>query len=348
VSWRRTLAPSSSRTVDVSRLLALDSEGASLILGVFIVTNVVFAFTTITRLSADWPAYLAVVIVSAAGVLLVRPHPDPFPLRDSLLVVGAVAASTALLSWFLPADGSVGRESWHLGSNTWLLWFLILRGRAGLAWTAALIMAAITAAWTASTGRSALTGVMMVDTQLALLVVASLFVTGLRRSARRINELTERSVDAAAAAATAEAARQVRLQRAAEVAAVSVPLLERVATGEPLDDAERARMREAEARLRDGVRGRALATPTVLDAAAEARGRGVEVTLLDDRGAGLASGDAMARIDESVSSALASATGSVTVRLLPAGREEALTVVTVDGDHVGRLALDEAGHATTP
>ncbi|WP_062527150.1 hypothetical protein [Demequina rhizosphaerae] len=346
MSVGRTAPPQASRTVDVSRLLALSSEGASLVLGIFIVTNVVFTISTIHSVSPRWPAYVAAVIVSAAGVLLARPHPDPFPLRDSWLVVGAVVASTLLISWTLPTEGPTGRASWHLGSNTWLLWFLILRGRTALAWGAAAAMAAITAVWTATTGRSALTGLLMVDTQLGLLVVATLFVTSLRRTARRINELTERSVDAAAAAATAEASRQVRLQRAAEVAAASLPLLERVASGAPLSDDERGLMREAEARLRDGVRGRALATPAVLDAAAAARARGVDVTLLDDRGSGLGSGEAMARVDDAVAAALAAATGTVTVRLLPPGRDEALTIVSVDGDRVSRTVLDAAGSTT--
>ncbi|WP_296666754.1 hypothetical protein [Demequina sp.] len=335
-----------SRSVDVSRLLALESEGASLILGVFIVTNVVFTLATIDTLRVAWPAYVAVVIVSMAGVLLIRPHPDPFPLRDSLAVVAAVVISTALISWCLPTDGPTGRASWHLGSNTWLLWFLVLRGRAGLAWAAMGAMTAITMAWTASTGRSALAGLSMVDTQIGLLIVASLLVINMRRTARRINELAERSVDAAAAAAAAEASRQVRLQRAAEVASASVPLLGRVAQDRPLTDAERAEMREAEGRLRDGVRGRGLATPSVLDAVAAARSRGVDVSLLDDRGAGLASGEAMARVDRRVVSALTDATGTVTVRLLPADRSAAVTIVAIDGDHFTRVALDAEGNET--
>ncbi|WP_062389486.1 hypothetical protein [Demequina iriomotensis] len=341
-----TAPPQASRTVDVSRLLALRSEGASLILGVFIVTNVVFTLATLQSLSVTWPAYIAAAIVSLAGVLLGRPHPDPFPLRDSILVVAAVLASTLLISWCLPTQGPVGRESWHLGSNTWLLWFLILRGRTALAWGAMAGMTAITCVWTATTGRGPLAGLGMVDTQVGLLVVATLFVTTLRRTAHRINELTERSVDAAAAAATAEAQRQVRLQRAAEVAATALPLLDRITTGAPLDDAERARMREVEARLRDGVRGRALATPAVLDAAASARSRGVDVTLLDDRGASLATGAAMARADVAITQALDAASGTITVRLLPAARDEALTIVSVDDDEVRRIVLDEDGNTT--
>ncbi|WP_062304148.1 hypothetical protein [Demequina subtropica] len=341
-----TAPPQASRTVDVSRLLGLRSEGASLILGVFIVTNVVFTISTIQSLSVTWPAYVSAIIVSLAGVLLGRPHPDPFPLRDSWLVVGAVIVSTLLISWCLPPEGPTGRASWHLGSNTWLLWFLVLRGRTALAWGAMAAMAAITAYWAGTTGRGALGGLMMVDTQVGLLVVATLFVTSLRRTAHRINSLTERSVDAAAAAATAEAERQVRLQRAAEVAAASLPLLERIADGRPLSDAERGDVREAEARLRDGVRGRALATPAVLDAAARARARGVEVNLLDDRGSGLATGAAMARADSAVTRALDAASGTVTVRLLPAERAEAISIVTVAGDDVERIVLDEDGSTT--
>lgn len=341
---RRATAPG-ARTVDVSRLLGLDTDGASLILGMFIVGNAVFALTTISTLTTAWPAYVAIVLVSGAGVLLVRPHPDPFPMRDTLVVVAAVVISTIVLSLALPAQGPIGRASWHLGSNMWLLWFLIIRGRALTAWMAALAMTGVTVVWAALVGRGWLTGITMVQTQLGLLCVASLFVASMRRTARRINTLTEMSVDAAAAAAAAEAGRQVRLQRAAEVADISEPLLTRITSGGELTDAERATMRDAEARLRDGVRGRALATPAVLDAAAAARGRGVDVVLLDDRGAGLPSGAAMSRVSESIVDELGETTEhmTVTVRLLPAGRDAAVTIVKIDGEKVRRTVLDTEG-----
>lgn len=336
-----------SSTVDVSRLLGLETDGGSLILGMFIVTNVAFALTTLGNLTTPWPAYVAIVVVSAAGVLLVRPHPDPFPLRDSWLVVGAVAVSSLTLSLALPGDGEIGRASWHIGSNMWLLWFLIIRGRLWLAWLGAGLMTAITVGWAMTVGRGWGTGLSMLDTQIGMLLVASIFARAMRRTAWRINALTERSVDAAAAAAAAEATRQVRLQRAAEVARLAVPLLTRIADGGPLDGDERAHVRDVEAMLRDSVRGRALATPAVLDAATAARRRGVEVLLLDDRGAGLPSGAAMSRVEEHIADVLARARDSVTVRLLPAGRDAAVTIVAADAEQVERILLNVDGAVIT-
>lgn len=333
--------------VDVSRLLSLETDGGSLILGMFIVTNVAFALTTIGTLSTSWPAYVAVVVVSAAGVLLLRPHPDPFPIRDTWLVLGAVVLSSLVLSLALPAEGVIGRASWHIGSNMWLLWFLIIRGRARLAWLGAGLMTAITVGWAMSVGRGWGAGLSMLDTQLGMLLVASIFARALRRTAWRINALTERSVEAAAAAASAEASRQVRLQRASEVAGLAVPFLTRIAEGGPLSADERARVRDVEAMLRDSVRGRALATPAVLTAATEARGRGVDVVLLDDRGSGLPSGTAMQRVEERVTRTLHEASGTVTVRLLPPGREAAVTIVAVDPERVERTLLDVDGAEIT-
>ncbi|MDN4483309.1 hypothetical protein [Demequina lignilytica] len=344
---RLRLRPDGASAVDVSRLLSLETDGGSLILGMFIVTNVAFALTTIGTLSTAWPAYVAVVVVSAAAVLLVRPHPDPFPLRDSWLVVGAVVVSSIVLSLALPAEGVIGRASWHLGSNMWLLWFLIIRGRGRLAWLGAALMTAITVGWAMAVGRGWGAGLSMLDTQLGMLVVASIFARALRRTAWRINALSERSVEAAAAAAASEATRQVRLQRASEVARLAVPFLTRIVDGGPLSADERAQVRDAEAMLRDSVRGRALATPAVLTAATRARGRGVDVVLLDDRGSGLPSGEAMQRVEARVTETLTRAAGSVTVRLLPAGRDAAVTIVAVDPERVERTLLDVDGDVIT-
>ncbi|WP_062380887.1 hypothetical protein [Demequina pelophila] len=328
---------------DVSALLGLGSPGAAAVLGVFVATNVAFTLTTLDTVAPDWPPLVACALVSAAGALLWRRHPDPFPLRDTALVVATMLASTLLVSWCLPAEGAPGRASWHLGSNTWLAWFLILRGRAGWAWMGAAGMSAITVAWAVTTGRPPMTAFTLLDTQIALLGVAALFVASLRRAATAIAELRERSVRATASAASAEARRDVRLHRSGEVAALAGPVLARIATGTPLTAAERDRARAIEARLRDGVRGSSLATPAVLDAAAEARARGVDVNLLDDRGAALDEA-AMRRVEAAVIAALDGARdGSVTVRLLPAGRAEALTVVALGSPGLTRIVLDDDG-----
>jgi len=331
-------------TTDVSRLLGLHTEGAHLVLGLFILSNAVFAFTTADVLERPWASYLAMVLVAIGGVILSRPHPDPFPLGLTFAVLGLIVAATLLVSIALPIDGATGRSTWHIGAVTWLLWFLILRRRVWLAWVGGLAVVGVTVGWAVLADRGALWALLLVQSQVALLVIASLFGAMLRRTANGINDLNERLVRTAAVAASVEAAREIRLSRFDELAASVVPLLERIAGGGDLTDVERREFATAEAELRDGVRGRSLATPAIVAAVARARDRGLEVTLLDDRGEALPSAAGMRRISDRVATTLdETAQGAVTVRLLPAGRDVAVTLVSRNGDATARLTLTGEG-----
>ncbi|WP_156171729.1 hypothetical protein [Demequina rhizosphaerae] len=324
---------------DISRLLGLGTRGAQLILAVYIASNIAFVASTADVLDHVWASYAAVALVTAGGVVVTRPHPDPFPLGLTFAVLGIVVASTALVLYALPDTGTLGRATWYLGANTWLLWFLILRRRARLAWAGGLVMVAETMAWAELSGRGALDGLNLASPQVLLLVIATLFGGALRRSTWRINALARRSVDAAAAAGAVEAARRIQDQRADELAEVVVPALTLLASGTPLDDAQREEIVRVEAQLRDSVRGHGLALPPIVAAATRARSRGVNVTLLDDLGAPLSSAE-NAAVVRAVEKALdAAADGSVTVRLLPSGREDMLTIVSLGGDEVRRVAV---------
>ncbi|MDN4480403.1 hypothetical protein [Demequina muriae] len=332
---------------DVSRLLFLDTTPARLLVVLFVVSNAVFTVATAHVLAYPRAAYVAMLVVSATAVLLVRTHPDPFPARDTAVVLTAVALSSAMMAYALPDEGDLGRATWHLGSNTWLLFFLAVRRRAWFAWLGMALMAAITAAWGASAGRGALTGITMLDTHIGILLVGTLFALILRRTSARINALNERSVSSAADAAATDAARQVRRARVSELAEVAVPLLEQIAAGTDADDRMRREFSLTEALLRDSVRGRSLAVPAVVDAATQARRRGVEVTILDDRGSAPSDGETLSRmVDATVAGLTRARGGRVTVRLLPEGRPAALTIVAADGDDVERVTLAEDGSPT--
>lgn len=330
--------------VDVSRLLGLHTEGAHLVMALIIVSNAVFAFATASALDHEWASYAAMVIISVGVVIVGRPYPDPFPLPLTLVVLGIVTVSTALVCYALPDQYTVVRATWHLGANTWLIWFLILRRRVLLGWATGGAMVVVTLIWAQLSGHGALWGLRLLQSQIALMAVATLFGAALRRTSSRINELTQRSVSASAVAASANAAREVRVQRSAELASTAVPLLQRIVQDTEFSDSDRAQFATVEAHLRDGVRGRSLLLPEVVDAAAAARSRGVEVTLLDDRGSALPSERAMSLICARVVTELNRASGgAVTVRLLPAGRDAAVTVVARKGEATTRLTLTGEG-----
>jgi len=315
---------------DSSRLVGLTSPQARVVLGIYILCNVVFMVTTAGDLKAAWPSVVALVLVNGAAIVLVQGHPDPFPARWTLVVSAAVILSTLLVAFQLPDHIHVGRASWHVGANTWLLFFLAIRRRPVSAWLTFSTMAAITVYWGMSTGRGWAYPLGLIDTHAAILLVATLFAVSLRRTARLINDYEDRMLGAAGRAASDATAEAVRRDRVTELRATAVPLLERLAAGgAPQTDAERAQYRAAEAQLRDTVRARHLVTDAVAEAAAKARERGVDVVLLDDRGRALAPGLRERVHDAAVAALDAAGSGSVTVRLHPDGRELAASIVVV-------------------
>lgn len=330
---------------EVSRLLFLHSAPARLLVLLFVVTNAVFVVTTADLLMRVWPALVAMALVWGSAVLLVRASPDPFPWPDTFVVLSVVVFSSVLMSFALPVATNPGRAVWHLGANTWLLFFLALRSRALAAWVGMAVMTAITAVWGALTGLGPTVGLTMMQSHVGILLVGTLFAVLLRTTSLRIDILNERSVRSAVDSAATAAARQVRRARVAELATVAVPLLEKITAGAPLDADDRMEFAITEAQLRDSVRGRSLALPAVEAASAAARRRGVDVMLLDDRGESIDDGETLARIVTTVVDVLNAAHGGhVTVRLQPAGRAAAATIVAADGDHVSRLTLGHDGH----
>lgn len=329
--------------VDSSQLLRLSSDPARVVMGLFIFSNILYTFATLDEVKSALPVIAAMVIVNGAAVLLVLDRPDPFPLLLTVAVVAAVAVSTLLVAFQLPDVGPPGRASWHLGSNTWMLFFLAMRRRPAAAWLGYVLMAAGTLAWSMSVGRGALDGALLLDTHAAILFVGTLFEVNLRRTAKRINEYGEHSVASAIEAAEGATSAQIRQRRVLELRASAVPLLEHlVHHGPPQTETVRLQYATAEALLRDGVRGRSLMTPRIANAATKARERGVEVTLLDDRGDGLESDEAMVRMSDVIVAELdAARAGAVTVRLAPRGRPVAVSIVTSNARE--RVELDASG-----
>jgi hypothetical protein len=80
-----------------------------------------------------------------------------------------------------------------------------------------------------------------------------------------------------------------------------------------------------EARFRDEIRGRVLATEEVLEAARRARERGVTVQILDDRRQDLEP-RTLAAVSEDVASIDGAQTGTVTARARPQGGSLAVTI----------------------
>lgn len=330
---------------NVSGLLGIGGRGPWLVFGIFVAANATFALITFDQVRQPLLSVVALAVVVAAGWLLIRPAADPFPLAWTAGVVLAVIASTVLISWQI-VDEPTGtlRANWHIFASVWLLFFTVMRGRTAFAWLGFFGMVGVHAYWAYTAGESIPGELGRFQTGAGLLLVGSLFTLALRRTSQRITQLNSRTVELASAAAETDTERETRASRVTELAGVAAPLLQRIARGSQVTEQDRRDYLLAESTLRDSVRARSLHEPEIVVAASAARGRGVEVTLLDDRGAPLGSTAAQVAFTERVVASLRAAQqGAVTVRLAPAGRPVAGSIVIQDFGGARRIDIDESG-----
>lgn len=317
--------------VDVSSLLKLHGPHASIILVLFLLAQALLAFAGGGQPDHTGVAVLAFVPFAIAAIWVVQPAPDPLPGLWCAGILGLCALTVTVLSAQPALAGSPVYSTWHLGAVTTVLFMLILRGRVLYGWLGYVGMVAATLLWAIAGGLGAMAGVELLVRHAATLVVGTAIYFGLLGTAKRITAINRRALAEAAADATSQAAEEERVAQLARLDDMARPMMELVARGQQLSDAERRDCLLIEASLRDIVRGRALAMPHVLSAARAARERGVEVTLLDDSAA---AGSATA-VAELLARELATIdSGSVTARLQPAGRSELATIVIspLDGD----------------
>lgn len=310
--------------VDVSSLLELHGPHASIILALFLLTQALLAFAGGGELNHTAVAVLAFVPYGIAAIWVVQPAPDPLPGLWCVGILGLCTLTVTVQSAQPALTGSPVYSTWHLGAVTMVLFMLILRGRVLYGWLGYVGMAAATLLWSSFGALGATAGVGLLVRHAATLVIGTAIYFGLLGTAKRITAINRRSLAEAAADATSHAAEEERNAQLARLDEMARPMMELVAKGQQLSDAERRDCLLIEASLRDIVRGRALALPHVLSAARAARERGVEVTLLDDSaatGSAAAVAELLARELRTLNS------GAITARLQPAGRPELATIV---------------------
>lgn len=324
--------------VDVSSLLLLHGAHAPVILALFLVAQALLAFAGGADTDRLFASVLAFVPLAAAAVWVMQPAVDPLPGLWSVGVLALCSVTVTAQSVQPDSHGLPLYATWHLGAVTTVLFVLIMRGRPLFGWLGYLGMAVATFAWTIGTGLGFATGADLLVRHAATLVVGTAVYFGLLGTARRITAINRRSLAEAAALATAQAAEEERLAQLTRLDELARPVMERVASGEPLSETEKRDCLLVEASLRDLVRGRTLAVPHVLSAARAARARGVEVTLLDDSGAGTDPASVVELVTRELSGLHG---GSFTVRLQPPGRRELASIVIAPAEGAARIVVVE-------
>lgn len=281
---------------------------------------------------------LVAVGTAAIGVFVFTPG-DPLPWWAALAVVLAGMVAAVSMAIGVRAYPWIPMQAWWLGTSAGLLALVAARG---LRWWmfggyAAIALTFGCAVWFRDPEYLGL-AVYWLVLSVPLLVMATVFVLILRPLVGEIREYRLRREVEASDEAALRAVAEVRDRRLREVERLAGAMLERIAEGTSLTDAEQERCRLLEARLRDGLRARALDSDEVADAVWRARERGVDVVLMDDgelvTEVGEVVDEAAAAVLASVRSAVvevvdAARDGRVTARVSPAGRTRAATVVAL-------------------
>ncbi|MBH0118545.1 hypothetical protein M1M07_24010 [Rhodococcus sp. HM1] len=326
---------------DIRDLLGMRTPAAWALVALYAVTCVLLAVDAAPDAGAIWPLIPAAGVCIAAAVALVAVPGDPMPLGPSIALAssGVVSCGFVLLAGPLPMPDL--SPLWTVGLSKIIFSFMCVRGRVALAWLGYVLMFATAIVGAGEAGE---VGFVVVAINAAPVLMGTVFAYMIRPVVRSIYELREQSTQRIAAEAAASAMieeRDAQLDRLDELAR---PLLERIASGSELDDAERLECLVLEARLRDTVRAPMLQNPALVEEVAAARRRGVDVVLLDDHGMDDAEPAVRDRVQGAIADELAAVTdGSVTVRVLPPGRATMVSVL-VSGESVRRAEFGPDGN----
>ncbi|GEE00722.1 hypothetical protein nbrc107696_11680 [Gordonia spumicola] len=327
---------------DVRELMGLHSAAARILVGWFVLTYGVLAATTaepggLLFELAGW------ALVSIAAVGVITAVGDPLPLGWTAFMTAAGPGATLLVLSTLPATPGA-LQLWPLSASTAVATYMCVRGRTLCGWASMILAIAVTMVWASVSGQGAGYGFTVSLINLAPLVMATFFAWTIRPAARDIFLLRLQGTQRAAAEAAHRAVLDERDRQLVGLDTLARPLLERLTDPSALSDEERRACGLLEAQLRDSLRARSLAVPVVTEAARSARGRGVDVMLLDDHGLDNAPADTVDRIVGTVAESLDSTeSGTLTIRILPPGREWLMTVVQSAGDVIDRRVYDSDG-----
>ena len=315
------------------QLVSFTSPGARIFVWAYFGVTAALGLWTLADATVPVLVFVDLVAYAVVCAAVTLDQGERLSLPTTIAAITIAPLSVLALS-FQIAPG--GYTAWYVGAATALLFFVALRGRIALAWIGCAFFVAALLAWGALTPVGLADPALTATRQSAILAVGTLTALGLRRTAGRIRALAEQVSVRGAAEAAGLAAADERSRRLAELRTSVVPLLERIADPAPLTDDDRREFAAAEADLRDGLRARGLRQSRLVDAAREARARGIDVVLLDDSDPEALDAEDLDRFADVVVSALHDAAdGRVTARLLPPGRPSVGTVVA-DGSEYAR------------
>lgn len=268
-------------------------------------------------------ASIAIYLVTITLAVVLRTGLEMGWLLATVSVIGAVA--TAVTANAGIGEGQTGTyASWYVGGMGVLLGVVAVRGQAIFAWLGSLLVTLVVVQ-AAGLGGILTAGVIGM---VVLIAAGQGTARALRRAGRELYELQESEKASQIAISSAESSARERRSRLQNVMELALPALSQISTKSgKLSAKEREALINLEANLRDEIRGRLLVSQEVRDAVTAARGRGIQVLLLDEGGLEALTESERVHVLRKIAAAINSVKeGKITVRS-PRGESFVVTVV---------------------
>ena len=253
------------------------------------------------------------------------------PAWQAWAVVGGTLAITVLSLLAMPRGAWPGHTTWFAGAVMLLLVMLMIRGYRVHAWAGAGEFALVVLV-AALVGRPPLSQALTVGLMpVAWLALLTFLFWWFDSIATQIETAQQASGEAASANAAVFSKLVLREVWLTDLQGQVGAMLRKIGdVRADLTDADREECLLMEGTLRDGIRASNLKSPSLATAIAQARLRGVEVTLVDNRGSRLPDGvrqHTLDRLEEVVKDATG---GRVVARTAPEGYDDVVTILRVD------------------
>jgi hypothetical protein len=297
---------------------------------VFPAAHIVMGLGNLHRLLSLWPALVAMAICLALMVLVTRPSKSrEMPPRSAAVVIGGVLIMDLLVQSVLPVGMHPGYAAWHCGAIQMLIVTVALRKRIGAAWLGISLFTVLDMAGSILHGLTYLDAAVLVVTPLMWVAIAHAVNLGLTRCDELIGAYQKQEQLSAARLAEEHARWLSENEWLTELERATKPLLRKIAA-RTIAEAEKTNCFLLQQELRDQIRGRVLATPSVLRSASAARLRGVTVEIFDDRETGLSDALVSQATSHLVDVLDRTESGFVKARALPPGQKIAVTILAFD------------------
>jgi two-component sensor histidine kinase len=288
--------------------------------------------------------WLVVGVQVLVGLIAVQSLTDQTPVYVAQVLALAVIAH--LVHSSLPMGVTPSYSTWHGSVIMVLLITVLVRGQRLAAWIGLGVFLVQTIDWARTHDLGPAAVLQVTFGPVLWLSLATLVLRGLQSIGEQLVRVRTRSRENTQAMAESFSNLVLREVWLTQLREQIGPLIQKLADPtHQLTQQERDDCRILEGRLRDGMRAGNLVSQGVSDAIQAARGRGVEVVLVDNRGSKLPEQVRVATLRRLEELVRASRGGRIVARTAPEGYAEAVTILKVDQER-NLTTIDEAGTVT--